>query len=112
MEASPPSFACVLEVDWSALPLVGCTLNCTLAPKPGTEPRFDHTESGRASSRPEGAASWTLPGTAESPWAWDLPCPYSLVEDILMVLRKIGVDRTIGRAKVRSLSDADMLKER
>lgn len=36
--------------------------------------------------------------------AWDLPCPYSLVEDILMVLRKMGVVRTMGRVKVRNLS--------
>lgn len=36
--------------------------------------------------------------------AWDLPCPYSFVEDILIVLRKIGVVRTMGRVRVRSLS--------
>jgi hypothetical protein len=55
--------------------------------------------------------SWTVLGTAESPVAWDLPCPYSLVEDILMVLRKIGVVRTMGRVNVRSLSAAeDMMR--
>ncbi len=61
------------------------------------------TESGRASSRPEGACSWTFPGTAESPVAWDLPCPYSFVEDILMVLRKIGVVLMMGRVRLRIL---------
>jgi hypothetical protein len=69
----------------------------------------EHTLSGRASSRPEGAASWTFPGTAESPVAWDLPCPYSLVEDILMLLRKTGVVRTVARVKVRNLSAVDMM---
>lgn len=44
--------------------------------------------------------------------AWDLPCPYSFVDDILIVLLKIGVTRTMGRVKVRSLSAAeDMVDE-
>lgn len=44
--------------------------------------------------------------------AWDLPCPYSFVDDILIVLLKTGVTRTMGRVKVRSLSTAeDMVDE-
>jgi hypothetical protein len=39
--------------------------------------------------------------------AWDLPCPYSFVDDILIVFLKTGVTRTIGRVKVRSLSAAE-----
>ena len=51
-------------------------------------------------------------GTADWPVAWDLPCPYSFVDDILIVLLKIGVTRTMGRVKVRSLSAAeDMVDE-
>jgi hypothetical protein len=53
-----------------------------------------------------------LLGTADWPVAWDLPCPYSFVDDILIVFLKTGVTRTMGRVKVRSLSAAeDMMDE-
>lgn len=58
------------------------------------------TLSGRASSRPLGAASWILPGTADSPCAWDLPWPYSFDEAILTEGRAISVWRKIGRVMV------------
>lgn len=61
------------------------------------------TDSGRLSSRPLGAASWTLWGTALCPVAWEAPCPCSLVEDILIeVCLKMGDDLVNGREMVRS----------
>lgn len=113
IDASPPSFACVLLVDWLfGLEPVGWIYNTSVRTTAAHDFRLgEHTPSGRLSSRPFGAASWTLLGTADSPVAWDLPCPYSLVEDILTeVCLKIGDCCWMrGREIVRSLRVKDMV---
>ena len=84
-ESSPSLRAWVLLVDWllGLLP-VGWTYGHISERQAAMYRCCGLTLSGRLSSRPFGAASWTLFGTALCPVACEAPCPCWLVEDILM----------------------------